>query len=92
MRQEQCVSESRTFSRDLEECSHRLPAERLFQQLYIGTEVRILDDTSPHRIMKCDAYTEGTRTYIVLSGDTTMFPSFREFVPNELTVSAKGVR
>ena len=26
-------------------------------------------------------------TYIVLSGDTTMFPSFGERVPNELTVS-----
>ena len=27
-------------------------------------------------------------TYVVLSGDTTMFPSFGERVPNELTVSA----
>ena len=43
--------------------------------------------------MKCDTGThEGTRTYVVLSGDTTMFPSFGECVPNELTVSAEGVR
>ena len=64
-------------------------AERLFQQRFIGTEVRIFYDTSPQRIMKCDAGThEGTRTCVVLSGDTTMFPSFGECVPNELTVSA----
>ena len=81
------------FSRDLEECSRTLPAERLFQQLYIGTEVRIFHDTSLQRVMKCDACThEGTRIYVVLSGDTTMFPSLGECVPNELTVSAKGVR
>ena len=43
--------------------------------------------------MKCDAGShEGTRTNVVLSGDTTMFPSFGECVPNELTVSAEGVR
>ena len=35
---------------------------------------------------------EGTRSYVVLSDDTTMFPNFGECVPNELTVSAKGVR
>ena len=39
--------------------------------------------------MKCDAGThEGTCTYVVLSGDTIMFQSFGERVPNELTVSA----
>ena len=39
--------------------------------------------------MKCDAgIHEETCTYVVLSGDTTMFPSFGERVPNELTVSA----
>ena len=41
------------------------------------------------RTMKCNACThEETFTYVVLSGDTTMFPSFGECVPNELTVSA----
>ena len=58
------------FSIDLEECSHRLPAERLFFQLYIGTEVKTLHDTSRQRVKKCDA-----GTYVVLSGDTTMLSS-----------------
>ena len=64
-------------------------AERLFQQLFIGTDARVFHDTSPQRIMKCDACThEETFTYVVLSGHTTMFPSFGECAPNELTVSA----
>ena len=50
--------------------SHRLPAERLFFQLYIGTEVKTLHDTSPQRVKKCDA-----GTYVVLSGDTYMLSS-----------------
>ena len=58
------------FSRDLEECSHRLPSERLFFQLYIGTEVNTLHDTSPQRVKKCDA-----GTYVVLSSDTYMLSS-----------------
>ena len=58
------------FARDLEECSHRLPAERLFFQLYIGTEVKIFHVTSPQRVKKCDA-----GTYVVLSGDTNMLSS-----------------
>ena len=30
-------------------------AERMFQQLLIGKEARVFHDTSPQRIMKCDA-------------------------------------
>ena len=38
--------------------------------------------------MKCDAgIHEKTCTFVVLSGDTTMFPSFGECVSTELTVS-----
>ena len=51
-------------------------AERLFQQLFIDTDARVFHDTSPQRIMKCDADVhEETSTCVVLSGDTTMFPS-----------------
>ena len=50
---------------------------------------RVFHDTSPNRFMKCDAgIREETCTYVVLSGDTIMFPGFGERVPNELTVSA----
>ena len=62
-------------------------AERLFQQLYIGKDARVFHDTSPQRVKNCD-----TGTDVVLSGDTTMFTSFGECVPNELAVSAEGGR
>ena len=57
-------------------------AERLFQQLIIGKEARVFLDTSPQRIMKCDAtFHEEMCTYVVLSGDTTMFQDIDERMP-----------
>ena len=56
--------------------------ESLFQQLYIGTEARVFHDTSPPRIMQCDADVhEEVYTYVVLSGDTTMFQDIDERMP-----------
>ena len=73
----------------LNECLQSAVSVGLFQQGYIGTGARVFQDTSPQWIMKCDAGThEETFTFVVLSGDTTIFPSFGECVPNELTVSA----
>ena len=57
-------------------------AERLFQQLFIGKEARVFHDTSSQRIMKCDADVhEEMCTYVVLSGDTTMFQDIGEHMP-----------
>ena len=73
-------------------------AERLFQQLFVGKEAGVFHDTSPQRIMKFDADVhEEMCSYLVLSGDTTMFqvehmpttsaPRCRSSCQNELTVS-----
>ena len=57
-------------------------AERSFQQLFIGKAARVFHDTSPQRIMKCDADVhEEMCTCVVLSGDTTMFQDIGEHVP-----------
>ena len=48
-------------------------------------EARVFHDTSHQRIMKCDADVPEERcTYVVFSGDTTMFPGFSEHMPTTL--------
>ena len=57
----------------------------LFQQRFSGTEARVFHDTSPQRIIKCDAgMHEETCAHVVLSCDTTMFQGIVERMPNEL--------
>ena len=57
-------------------------SERLFQKLFIGKEARVFHVTSFQRIMKFDADVhEEMCTYVVLSGDTTMFQDIGEHMP-----------
>ena len=68
-------------------------AERLFQQLFCGKEAGVFYDTSPQRIMKFDADVhEEMCSYLVLSGDTTMFQDIGEHMPTTSAPEAMQIK
>ena len=68
-------------------------AERLFQQLFVGKEAGVFYDTSPQRFMKfvADVHEEMC-SYLVLSGETSMFQDIGEHMPTTSAPEALQIK